>query len=215
MMALIFGSLTDLLEFVGTFAFALSGAVVGIRRGMDFFGVVVLAFLTAVAGGIICDVLIGNLPPDALQSWHGLALAVLGAALAFFVGRPVARLHWLVQQFDAVGLAMFSVIGANKALAHGLMPVMAAVLGMVTAIGGGIARDIMAAQIPRVLTTEIYAVAALLGAAVAAVGPALSMSPATSMLAGAALCLVLRAVSLHQGWKLPVAVATPLEVMKK
>jgi hypothetical protein len=139
--------LTDLLDFVGTFAFALSGAVVGIRRGMDFFGVV-LGFVTAVAGGIIRDVLIGSLPPDALQSWHGLALAVLAAALTFLVGGPIARLHWLVRQFDAVGLAMFSVIGANKALDHGLMPVMAAVLGMVTAIGGGIARDIMALRMP-------------------------------------------------------------------
>jgi uncharacterized membrane protein YeiH len=80
----IFGPLTDLLDFVGMFAFALSGAAVGIRRGMDFFGVIVLGFLTAVAGGIIRDVLIGSLPPDALQSWHGLALAVVAAALTFF-----------------------------------------------------------------------------------------------------------------------------------
>jgi uncharacterized membrane protein YeiH len=211
MTGLIFGPLTDLLDFVGTFAFALSGAVVGIRRGMDFFGVIVLGFLTAVAGGIIRDVLIGSLPPDALQSWHGLALAVLAAVLAFFFGGPIARLHWLVRQFDAVGLAMFSVIGANKGLAHGLMPVMAAVLGVVTAVGGGVARDIMAAQIPTVLTTEIYAVAALLGAAIVVMGPALSMPPATSMLVGAALCLVLRVLSLRGGWKLPVAAPPPLE----
>jgi uncharacterized membrane protein YeiH len=211
MTGLILAPLTDLLDFVGTFAFALSGAIVGIRRGMDFFGVVVLGFLTAVAGGIIRDVLIGSLPPDALQSWHGLAFAVLAGALTFFVGGPIARLHWLVRQFDAVGLAMFCVIGANKALAHGLMPVMAAVLGMVTAVGGGVARDIMAAQIPTVLTTEIYAVAALLGASVVAAGPAMEMSPATSMLLGAALCLVLRLLSMHGGWRLPVAVAVPLE----
>jgi uncharacterized membrane protein YeiH len=106
---------------------------------------------------------------------------------------------------------MFCVIGANKGLAHGLMPLMAAVLGMVTAVGGGVARDMMAAQIPTVLTTEIYAVAALLGAAIVAMGPALSMSPTTSMLVGAALCLVLRVLSLRGGWKLPVAAAPPLE----
>jgi uncharacterized membrane protein YeiH len=211
----VFGPLTDLLEFAGTFAFALSGAVVGVRRSMDFFGVAVVGFLTAVAGGIIRDVLIGSLPPDALQSWHVLALAVLAAALAFFFGRAIERMHWLVQHFDAVGLAMFAVIGANKALAHGLTPVMAAMLGMVTAVGGGIARDVVAARIPTVLTTEIYAVAALLGAAVVAAGPALSMLPTTSMLAGATLCLVLRVVALHRGWKLPVAVAMPLEVTKK
>jgi uncharacterized membrane protein YeiH len=199
------------LDLTGMIAFAVSGAVVGARRGMDIFGIIVLAFLTAVAGGIGRDVLIGCVPPGALQSWHGLAVAVVVGVLVFGFGPLLIRLRPLVRFLDAVGLAVFAVTGAEKALDWGLSPAMAAVLGMLSAVGGGVIRDMLAAQVPVVLTSEIYAIAALLGAAVVVIGAAVKLPLTAVMLAGAMLCLLLRLVAMHRDWRLPNVATTAME----
>jgi uncharacterized membrane protein YeiH len=193
------------LDLIGTFVFALSGAAAGVKRQLDFFGVLVLSFAAATAGGIGRDLLIGATPPAAISDWRYLATSVLAGLLMFFWYPAIDRLRSPVLIFDGVGLAVFCVSGAQKAIAFGLGPVMAALLGMLTGIGGGIARDVLLSDVPVVLRSDIYAVAALAGAAVVVIGDMLQLpSPATTC-AGAALCFGLRMAAIRRGWHLPVA----------
>ena len=191
------------LDLIGTFVFAISGAMLGIRQGMDLFGVVVLAFVTAVFGGILRDLLIGAVPPAAVGNWYYLVLALTAGLLAFWCNELLARLQKPVLFFDAAGLGIFAVAGTQKALDYGLNWPMAAVLGMISGIRGGMVRDVLAAQTPIVLRSDIYAVAALAGALVVVAGFYLSLPPTLVTLAGAALCVFLRIMALYRGWKLP------------
>ena len=158
------------LDLVGTFVFAISGATAGVKRQLDLFGVLVLSFVAGNAGGITRDLLIGSVPPAAISDWRYLAVSILAGVITFYSFSAVDKLRSPVLVFDAAGLALFAVSGAQKALAFGLNPVMAALLGMLTGIGGGMMRDILVAEIPTVLRADIYAVAALAGAAVVVIG---------------------------------------------
>ena len=191
------------LDFVGTFAFALSGALVATRRQLDLFGVLVLSFAAATAGGMIRDVLLGATPPVAIVDWRYLAVSSAAGLLTFFRHADVERMRNPVQVFDAVGLALFAVLGADKALAAGLGPVGAVMLGMLTGVGGGIVRDVLVAEVPHVLQRELYAVAALLGATVVVVGHARGLPAAPVAVAGAVLCFVVRWFAIRRGWHLP------------
>jgi uncharacterized membrane protein YeiH len=193
------------LDLLGTFVFAISGATLGVRKRLDLFGVLVLSFAAAVSGGIARDVLIGATPPAALSNWHYIAVSCAAGLATFFRSGDVERLRNPVQLFDAVGLGLFAVTGATKALAAGLNPVSAMLLGMLTGIGGGIARDILAARIPVVLQADLYAVAALAGAAVVVAGERLGLPQAPVLATGALLVFVLRFLANRRGWRLPVA----------
>ncbi len=194
-----------ILNLVGTFVFAISGAAVGVQGEMDLFGVLVLSFATGNAGGIIRDLIIGSLPPAAIADWRYLGVSVLAGIVTFFWYPLVERIRRPVLVFDAAGLALFAVTGTQKALVYGLNPVMSTLLGMLTGIGGGMTRDVLAMRIPVVLREDIYAVAALAGAATVVVGYALHLPPAPMMLAGAASCFALRLMAMLRGWHLPVA----------
>ena len=182
------------LDLIGTFVFAISGAMLGIRQGMDLFGILVLAFVTAVFGGILRDLLIGAIPPAAVGSWYYLALAVTAGLLAFWCHELLARLQQPVLFFDAAGLGIFAVAGTQKALDYGLNWPMAAVLGMISGIGGGMVRDVLAAQIPVVLRSDIYAVAALAGGLVVVAGSYLGLPSTFRHLGG---CSALRLPANH------------------
>ena len=197
------------LDFVGTFAFALSGALVATRRRLDLFGVLVLSFAAATAGGMVRDVLLGATPPVAIVDWRYLAVSSAAGLLTFYRHAAVERMRNPVQMFDAVGLALFAVLGAGKALAAGLGPVGAVMLGVLTGVGGGIVRDVLVAQVPHVLQRELYAIAALLGATVVVVGHALGLPPAPTAIVGALLCFVVRWFAIRRGWHLPVAKPRP------
>ena len=177
------------LDFVGTFVFALSGAVAAVKRELDLFGVLVLSFVAASTGGIIRDVLIGAIPPATLVDWRYLVISLFAGILTFYWLPVIARLQSPVQLFDAAGLALFPVSGAQKALDYGLDAPMAALLGMLTGIGGGMARDILLTEIPTVLRAELYAVAALAGAFVVVIAGLLDMPSAATTLTGALLML--------------------------
>jgi uncharacterized membrane protein YeiH len=198
-------AILQLLDLVGTCVFALSGATLAVRARMDLFGVLVLAIVTAVSGGILRDLLIGVVPPAAIADWQPVALAAISGAICFMWPGLVERMRHPVQFFDAAGLGVFAVAGAQRALDVGLNAPMAAVLGMVTGIGGGIVRDVLMARVPVVLQAEIYALAALLGALVVVLGAQFGLSPAMTAPAGAALCLFLRIMAIYRGWKLPIA----------
>lgn len=193
----------EVFNFVGIFVFAVSGAMRGVRNGLDIFGIVVLAVVTAVSGGIVRDILIGAIPPQSISNWHGIALSVVAGILVFFFHRVFERLQYPVLLFDAAGLGLFAATGTQKALEFGLAPEMAAVLGMISGIGGGMVRDVLAAQVPVVLRGEIYASAALLGAILVLAGDWLHFPSWLSLLLGAACTFVLRTLAIYRHWSLP------------
>lgn len=197
--------LVKVLDLVGTFVFAISGAARGVERGMDLFGVLVLAFVTAVAGGIMRDVMIGALPPESVANWHNLALAVVAGLLVFLLPGLFRHLSHPVQLFDAVGLGVFAIAGTQKALEHGINWPMAAILGMISGIGGGMARDILTMQVPTVLRADIYAVAALSGSFVVVLGVFFHGPAVLFAVGGIFVCVFLRMMGLYCGWKLPSA----------
>jgi uncharacterized membrane protein YeiH len=167
----------------------------------------VLAFAAGNAGGITRDLLIGAAPPAAISSLNYLGVSILAGSIVFFWNPVVARLNGAVLWFDAVGLSFFAVAGAEKALVHGLGPVMAALLGMLTGIGGGMLRDVLVMQIPTVLRSDLYALAALVGAAIVVGGHVLHIHAVAATLVGGLACFALRYMAIRHGWHLPSAPA--------
>ena len=202
-------TLVLVLDLCGTFAFAVSGATAAVRRRLDIFGVLVVSFAASTFGGISRDLLIGATPPAAIQDWRYLAVAIAAGVITFFWSQLVERLRNPVRLLDAVGLAFFAVAGTEKALAFGLSPLMAALMGMLTGIGGGIARDVLVADVPVVLRAELYAVAALVGAGIVVGGHLLGLPVVATAVAGGLACFALRLLALRRGWRLPVAGGAP------
>ena len=196
---------TAALDGLGSFVFALSGGLLAVQKRFDLFGVLLLSFVAAVTGGVTRDLLIGAVPPAAVASWHSLAIAIFGGLLTFYAYPAVQSLGRDVLLFDAAGLSVFAVTGAQKALQHGIDPVMAAALGMVSGIGGGIMRDILAGDVPTVLRADLYALAALAAAGIVSLGQVLGARPLYPMLLGAAACVFLRMMAIYRGWRVPVA----------
>ena len=194
-----------ILDLAGTFVFALSGAVAGVKHKLDVFGVLVLSFAAANTGGITRDLLIGAVPPGAISDWRYSGVALIAGLLTFYFPSAISRQWSPVLLCDAAGLALFAVTGAHKALAYGLNPVMATLLGMLTGIGGGMARDVLLAEIPTVLRADLYAMAALAGAAIVVSANLLQLSSGAAALVGAAVCFGLRVMAIRHGWHLPVA----------
>jgi uncharacterized membrane protein YeiH len=189
----------------GTFVFALSGAAAGVKHRLDLFGVLVLSFAAGNSGGIARDVMLGAHPPAAISDWRYIAISIVAGLITFYWYRIINRLRSPVLVFDAAGLALFAVSGAGKALAFHAGPVAATLLGMLTGIGGGMARDLLVMEIPTVLRTELYAVAALIGAAVVVLGRMLHIPTSAAAIAGAVLCFGLRLIAMRRGWQLPTA----------
>jgi uncharacterized membrane protein YeiH len=193
------------LDLIGTFVFALSGAVAGVRHRLDVFGVLVLSFAAGNAGGITRDLLIGAVPPAAIADWRYIVVSLVAGLATFRWYATIRRLRSPVLVFDAAGLGLFAVAGALKASAYQLNPLAAVLLGMLTGIGGGMLRDVLVTETPTVLHAELYAVAALAGAVVVVGGQLLGLPPTPLAIVGAALCFGLRLVAIRHGWELPVA----------
>jgi uncharacterized membrane protein YeiH len=189
----------------GTFVFAISGATAGVKHRLDLFGVLVLSFAAGNSGGITRDVMIGATPPAAISDWRYLGVSILAGLITFYRYRIIDTLRSPVQVFDAAGLALFAVSGATKALTYHAGPVTATLLGMLTGIGGGMVRDVLVREVPTVLRTELYAVAALIGAGVVVVGEMLHLPSTPVGIAGAVLCFGLRIIAMKRDWQLPVA----------
>ena len=196
---------TLILNLIGTFAFGLTGGILAVRKKMDLFGVLVLSVATGLGGGIMRDLILGRTPPTTLVDWRYLAAAGVAGLLVFFDFRQIVRWSRFVTAFDAAGLAIFTVTGTTIALAAALSPVPAVLLGMLTGIGGGALRDVLAAEVPLVLRSEIYAVASLLGAIIVSLADqAQALGPSAEIIAALAT-FVLRMVSVWRGWKIPIA----------
>src|SRR3954466_6718908 len=186
------------LDLTGTFAFALNGSLTALRLArLDIVGVVTLGIITAIGGGIIRDVLIDTLPPAPFSDWRSLAVASGGGLVAFLAGRRLERLSMPITVLDAAGLSLFAVTGASKALEAGLGPAQAVLLGAVTGVGGGTVRDVLIRQIPSVLSSGLYAIPALVGAAALVVVTQLGVYGLGTAVGAAALCFVIRMVGVR------------------
>lgn len=192
------------LDLVGTFAFAVNGALTGVRvTRLDIVGVVVLGLITGLGGGTVRDVLLGKLPPSTFVDWRYLLIATVGGLLAFVISKPLGRLARTITILDAVGLSTFAVLGASKALALGFGPVQAAILGMITAVGGGTIRDVLIRRVPTVLQSELYAIPALAGAGIIVALSRAGITGIVPALGAAAVCFVLRMLGVRYGLNAP------------
>lgn len=194
----------QVLDLVGIFVFGITGALVGVRKKLDVFGIQVLALVTGLGGGFLRDVLIGATPPAALVDWRYLAVPVVAGLITFFLHPGIGRVERLVNVFDAAGLALFCVTGARKALDFGLSPLSAALLGTISGIGGGVIRDVLSGRVPVVLRSEIYATPAFLGAGIVVVAYAAGYKASWVAVVGAIVCFVIRLLAIRRGWNAPL-----------
>jgi uncharacterized membrane protein YeiH len=200
-------SLLLVLDLAGTFAFAVNGALTAVRAAqLDIVGVVTLGMITAVGGGIIRDVLLGALPPATFVDWRYLVVAAAGGLIAFLFSRRLGRFTGSIDVLDAAGLSLFAVVGAGKALELGAGPAQAIILGAVTGVGGGTMRDVLIRRIPTVLTSGLYAIPALIGAALLVAADSGGVSRilgAPAALCAAAVCFLIRVLGLRFGLDAP------------
>jgi uncharacterized membrane protein YeiH len=181
------------LDLIGTFAFGLNGALTAVRAArLDIVGVVTLGVITALGGGIIRDVLIGDVPPATFRDWRYLALAIGGGLVAFALSQRLNRLDMPINVLDAIGLGVFAVIGAGKAMEFGLDMVPAIILGAVTGVGGGTIRDTLVRHVPLVLHSDLYAIPALIAAALTVAAIHVGVYGLPAALGAAAICFAIR-----------------------
>jgi uncharacterized membrane protein YeiH len=192
-------------DLVGVAVFAASGASAAIAKRLDLFGVGFVGFVAALGGGILRDLVIGAVPPLAFADWRYAVTAVIASVAVFWLHPTLNRLRRTVLLLDAAGLGLFTVTGTLKALDAGVPPVGACLVGMLTAIGGGLARDLLTGEIPVVLQRDIYAIVALGGAIVVTVLHSLRLAGPAPLATAALLIIGLRLLALYRRWSAPVA----------
>lgn len=195
----------SLVDLLGTLAFALSGASASIERRLDWFGVVVVAYVTACGGGILRDLSLGLVPPVGISEWRYAAIALGAAALSLWPRSLVQRLRHPVLFFDAIGLGFFAVTGAHRAMDASHNMQVAVLLGVATAVGGGVLRDVLLNRVPVILQREIYAMAALLGAGIQVLGQTQGWNAVLTLWLGAGSCALVRFLAMRWHWRLPSA----------
>ncbi|WGK70113.1 trimeric intracellular cation channel family protein [Candidatus Haliotispira prima] len=204
-----------ILDHLGVFVFALSGALAGHKKRTDIFGLFALAGLTGLGGGALRDTLIGNLPAVFLQDSVYLFLVILAVLLVFFFAGKVENLSSVIVAFDAIGLGIFTIIGINYGLQFELNWYACLFLGITTATVGGAIRDSLLLQTPNILTREIYASASMAGGAVYLILEYYaSLTPTVNILLGTFIVSLIRLYSYYKGWNLPRS-KMPKEFMNK
>jgi uncharacterized membrane protein YeiH len=200
-------SVQHTLDVVGIFVFAISGALLAVRKNFDVFGIAVLAEVTALGGGLFRDVIIGALPPAAFTDLGYFLTPLCAALVVFFLHPHVERIQTAVLVFDAAGLGLFCVTGTTKAYDYGLGLTASATLGLATAVGGGVLRDVLANEVPSLLRwdRDLYAVPAIVGATMVVLCIHYDvLSPLTSALA-AVTAFVIRLLAMRFHWRAPRA----------
>lgn len=188
-----------LLDLLGTFAFALNGALTAVRHvRVDIIGVLTLGMVTALGGGITRDIMLGDLPPATFQDWRYLAVAALGAVVVFsFAKYLVGRMTIPIEVLDAVGLSVFAVTGASKAMEFGLGPAQSVILGAVTAVGGGTIRDALLGRVPSVMSEGLYAIPAMIGAGITVAAMMLDLYGVVAAIIAATVCWLVRILGIR------------------
>jgi uncharacterized membrane protein YeiH len=195
------------LELVGIFVFAISGGLMAIQKGFDAVGILILAEVTALGGGVVRDLIIGDIPPAAFRQVGYLLVPLVAATVAFFAHPVVERLTFAVLLFDAAGLGLFCVTGTLKALDHGLGSVQSAVLGVTTGVGGGLLRDIIARQTPALVKvdTDLYSIPAMAGAAVVTITYRVGLPMPVVAPVAAVFVFAFRVLAMVRHWTAPQA----------
>lgn len=198
-------TLEDALNVVGMFVFAISGALLAVRKNYDIVGMAVLAEITAIGGGVLRDLILGAVPPAAFTDPFSFIAPIAATLLTFFAYERINRIHAAVLIFDAAGLGVFCVVGTVKALAWGMGPISAIALGAITAVGGGIMRDVLAREAPAVMRSdsELYFLPALLGSIIIVVVSSLHLYGAIAAGLAALLVFALRLAALRFHWGAP------------
>ena len=202
------------LNLAGTFVFGISGGMAAVRHRLDIFGAIVLAAVVGLAGGIIRDVLIG-IPPATFRDWRYLAAAGAAGLVTVIAYPLIGRFQRPVDALDAAGLSLFSVTGAAAALAHGLGVPESIILGAITGIGGGMVRDLLVREVPGVLRSGLYAIPALIGAAIVVLAYEEGNYSVVFPIIGAGVCFAIRMAGLHWDLNLPVAKDVPESVVPR
>lgn len=198
------------LDLLATLVFGVSGGLTAVRLRLDIVGVLTLAIITGLGGGLIRDVLIGLTPPAALTDWRYLITPIIGGLATFFLHPQLNRMDPAINVADAFGLGLFSVAGALKATDYGLGPLPATLLGVVTGVGGGVLRDVLARRVPTILRKgALYAIPATAGAAAAVAGSHLHIATAAVAVVGSAITIGWRLLAMWRNWTAPEPVGHP------
>lgn len=198
------GALFVLVDLLGTAAFSISGAAAATERRLDLFGAYAVAFMTACGGGMVRDLCLGSLPPVGISDWRYVACSAAASTVTIAAASSIERLRHPVMFFDALGLGFFAVVGAQKALAHGASPGAAIVLGTVTAVGGGVIRDVLLNRIPAILERELYAMAAIAAASLRVVAEVNGWTIGQTPWLAAGVGVVIRLLAVRHSWRLPL-----------
>jgi uncharacterized membrane protein YeiH len=197
----------QVLDLIGIFVFALSGGLLAVRKNLDVFGIAVLAEVTALGGGVLRDLVIGAVPPAAFQNMGYFFTPLVASLVVFFLHPEVQRINGTIQLLDAAGLGLFCVTGTAKAHDYGLGAVADIALGMLTAVGGGVVRDLLANELPSLLRWDraLYAVPALVGSGIVAVLIWLHRLDGLTGTLAALVAFTLRMLALRYDWRAPRA----------
>lgn len=194
----------SIVDFLGTFAFAISGAIAAKERNLDLFGLFVIAFITACGGGILRDLCIGSIPPAGISDWRYLVCTALAAIITIISTGLVDKLKQPVVFFDSLGLGFFAAFGTHKALTFTGNIQVAIILGTLTAVGGGVIRDVLLNRVPFILRKEIYAMAALVGAITQVCGVKFGWDVTLVPWVASLLTMMIRLLALKYSWRLPL-----------
>jgi uncharacterized membrane protein YeiH len=190
-------------DLTGTFAFAISGALAAKEKQLDPFGIVAASFATACGGGVVRDLCLGALPPVGMSDWRYLACVLLASAVTMCTQTLLNRIRHPIVWFDSLGLGLFAVVGAQKSMQLAGSIELALVLGVIGAVGGGVLRDVLLNRVPIIFEKEIYALAALAGAAVQVCGNLIGSSPVLTPWIAVSTCFLIRSAALRYSWSLP------------
>lgn len=191
-------------DLLATLLVALEGGAAAVNGHLDLLGILVLAFVSALGGGIVRDLLLGALPPNALRDWRYGTVALAGGGLIILGFKLLTRFPEMpLTMMDAAGLGLFAVAGADKAMEFRVSPLAAVLCGGITGCGGGVIRDLLLGRVPRILNSDVYATAALFGALLTVLLLSAKMNRAWVMAVGAVACFALRMTAVVGHWSLP------------
>lgn len=191
-------------DLLGTFAFAVSGALAAEQKRLDLFGLFTISYMTACGGGIVRDLCLGSLPPVGISDWRYLATSVIATVMAIWTRPIIDNLKHPVAIFDSLGLGFFAAFGAHKALVLSQNVEVAIILGAVTAVGGGALRDLSLNRVPIIMQKEIYAMAALVGGSIQVLGQLMEWKITATPWFAVSICLIIRLLALRYSWSLPI-----------
>jgi uncharacterized membrane protein YeiH len=193
----------DVIDIVGTFVFALSGVMVAVEHKFDFFGTIILAFVTAVGGGTLRDILIGATPVSWMGSEVLIYVILVTIPLAYLFLNFLKKLRRTMFIFDTIGIGMFTILGLEKSLEIGLSPIIAVMMGVVSAVFGGVIRDVLSNQVPLIFRKEIYAFACFFGALVYLIMEYFYPIKELNMFVSILVVIAIRVLSIKNKWSIP------------